>query len=118
MTLAFKAAHENIILLGSTKGWLGASTWLAEITGREDGAPPPVDLALEKQTGELVLGLIRDGKEETVKVMLKKADDSEILASALEAIERDFADCDRSWRSMSYLLTEFKIFKKVTDIDF
>ena len=61
MTLAFKAAHENIILLGNTKGWLGASTWLAEITGREDGAPPPVDLALEKQTGELVLGLIRDG---------------------------------------------------------
>ena len=61
MTLAFKAAHETIILLGNTKGWLGASTWLAEITGREDGAPPPVDLALEKQTGELVLGLIRDG---------------------------------------------------------
>ena len=61
MTLAFKAAHESIILLGNTKGWLGASTWLAEITGREDGAPPPVDLALEKQTGELVLGLIRDG---------------------------------------------------------
>jgi phosphoribosylformylglycinamidine synthase len=61
MTLAFKAAHQTIILLGNTKGWLGASTWLAEITGREDGAPPPVDLALEKQTGELVLGLIRDG---------------------------------------------------------
>ena len=61
MTLAFKAAHETIILLGNTKGWLGASTWLVEITGREDGAPPPVDLALEKQTGELVLGLIRDG---------------------------------------------------------
>jgi len=61
MTLAFKAARETIILLGNTKGWLGASTWLAEITGREDGAPPPVDLALEKQTGELVLGLIRDG---------------------------------------------------------
>ena len=32
---------------------------------------------------QVSLGLIRDGKEQTVKVTLKKADDSEILASAL-----------------------------------
>jgi serine protease DegQ len=32
---------------------------------------------------QVALGLIRDGKEQTVKVTLKKADDSEILASAL-----------------------------------
>lgn len=32
---------------------------------------------------QVALGLIRDGKEQTVKVTLKKADDSEIPASAL-----------------------------------
>jgi phosphoribosylformylglycinamidine synthase II len=61
MTLAFKADNEIIVLLGETTGWLGASTYLAEICGREDGAPPPVDLLMEKLIGELVLGLIQDG---------------------------------------------------------
>jgi len=61
MTLAFKAEDEIIVLLGETTGWLGSSSWLAEIAGREDGAPPPVDLLMEKLIGELVLGLIKDG---------------------------------------------------------
>ena len=30
------------------RGWLGQSIYLREICGREDGAPPPVDLAAEK----------------------------------------------------------------------
>ena len=41
--------------------WLGASLYLREIAGREDGAPPPVDLELERRNGELVRGLISEG---------------------------------------------------------
>ena len=47
-TLAFKAADEAILLIGETKGWLGQSLYLREICEREDGAPPPVDLAAER----------------------------------------------------------------------
>ncbi len=59
MTLAFKAPGEAIVLLGETKGWLGASLYLREICGREDGAPPPVALHREKRAGELVRSLIQ-----------------------------------------------------------
>jgi phosphoribosylformylglycinamidine synthase II len=54
-------AGEALILIGETKGELGASMYLREILGREEGAPPPVDLALERRTGDLVRGLIKDG---------------------------------------------------------
>ncbi len=60
-TLAFKAAGERVLLIGATSGWLGQSGYLAEICGRDDGAPPPVDLALEKRNGDFVRGLIREG---------------------------------------------------------
>jgi len=60
-TLAFKAEGEAILLLGETKGWLGQSAFLATILGREEGAPPPVDLTAEKTNGDLVRTLIRDG---------------------------------------------------------
>src|SRR6478672_2600226 len=60
-TLAFNAADEAILLIGETKGWLGQSLYLREICEREDGAPPPVDLAAERATGELVRALIVEG---------------------------------------------------------
>jgi phosphoribosylformylglycinamidine synthase II len=60
-TLAFKAADEAILLIGETKGWLGQSLYLREVCEREDGAPPPVDLAAERATGELVRALIVEG---------------------------------------------------------
>jgi phosphoribosylformylglycinamidine synthase len=60
-TLAFKAEGEAILLLGDTKGWLGQSLYLREICGREEGAPPPVDLAAERRNGELVRALIGEG---------------------------------------------------------
>ena len=41
----------DIVLVGATKGWLGQSLWLREIAGREEGAPPPVDLAAERDRG-------------------------------------------------------------------
>ena len=61
MTTTAFPADQTIILIGDTKGHLGASLWLREIAGREAGAPPPVDLALERQNGDLVRALINDG---------------------------------------------------------
>jgi phosphoribosylformylglycinamidine synthase len=60
-TLAFKADGEDILLVGQTIGWLGQSLYLRDLCGREEGAPPPVDLALEECTGNLIRRLIRDG---------------------------------------------------------
>src|SRR3984957_8366310 len=51
----------DIVLIGATKGWLGQSIWLREISGREDGAPPPLDLAAERATGDFVRAQILAG---------------------------------------------------------
>lgn len=61
-TLAFKAEGEAILLIGETRGWLGQSAFLATVLGREEGAPPPVDLAVEKRNGDFVRDLIQSGK--------------------------------------------------------
>ena len=61
MTLAFKAEGESVLLLGETRGWLGQSLYLRDICGREEGAPPPVDLAAEKRNGDFVRALIHEG---------------------------------------------------------
>ena len=61
-TPAFKADSETIVLVGETQGHLGQSLYLREIEGREDGPPPPVDLAAEKRNGDFVRGLISQGK--------------------------------------------------------
>ena len=47
-----------IVLLGATAGWLGQSLYLRETLGREEGAPPPVDLAVERRNGDFVRGQI------------------------------------------------------------
>ncbi len=60
-TLAFKADGDVIMLVGASRGWLGQSCYLAEICGREEGAPPPVDLAAERAAGDFVRGLIQEG---------------------------------------------------------
>ncbi len=56
--IAFGNAGDAIILVGTTEGWLGQSAWLSTVCGREEGAPPPVDLALERRNGEFVRSLI------------------------------------------------------------
>ena len=58
-TIAFKAAGEDIILIGEHGSHLGQSLWLRTIAGREEGPPPPVDLTLEKRNGDFVRGLIQ-----------------------------------------------------------
>jgi phosphoribosylformylglycinamidine (FGAM) synthase-like enzyme len=65
-SVAFKRAGDAIILIGDTKGALGATAYLATICGREEGAPPPVDLAAERRNGEFVRGLIVEGRLDTV----------------------------------------------------
>jgi phosphoribosylformylglycinamidine (FGAM) synthase-like enzyme len=60
-TLAFKRDGEAILLVGETVGWLGQSMYLREICGREEGAPPPVDLIEERENGDFVRALILDG---------------------------------------------------------
>ncbi len=51
----------DLVLIGTTEGWLGQSLWLREIAGREEGAPPPVDLATERRHGDFVRGQILAG---------------------------------------------------------
>jgi phosphoribosylformylglycinamidine synthase len=60
-SLAFKAEGEAVLLIGETKGWLGQSLYLRDICGREEGAPPPVDLDTERRNGEFVRDLIAQG---------------------------------------------------------
>ncbi|CAO3407480.1 phosphoribosylformylglycinamidine synthase subunit PurL [Azospirillum largimobile] len=59
--IAFRGEGDVILAVGETKGHLGQSIFLREILGREEGAPPPVDLAVERRNGDFVRGLIREG---------------------------------------------------------
>jgi phosphoribosylformylglycinamidine synthase subunit PurL len=66
VSLAFKAQGEDIWLVGGAPGWLGQSAWLMTVAGREEGAPPPVDLAAERRNGEFVASLIQSEKVNAV----------------------------------------------------
>jgi phosphoribosylformylglycinamidine synthase len=65
-SIAFKREGEVIALIGATRGWLGQSIYLRDVCGREEGAPPPVDLVNEKRNGDFVRQLIRSGQVKTV----------------------------------------------------
>ena len=52
---------ETLILIGDTKGHLGQSVYIRELHDREDGPPPPVDLALERLNGDFVRDVIISG---------------------------------------------------------
>jgi len=64
-TAALKTEGDVLFLIGKTKGELGASLYLREICGREDGAPPEYDLAAERRNGEFVRRLIASGRVKT-----------------------------------------------------
>ncbi|MEO3999064.1 phosphoribosylformylglycinamidine synthase subunit PurL [Mesorhizobium sp. CAU 1732] len=62
--VAFAAEDHEIVVIGapdSLGSHLGQSAYLRELFGRNDGPPPPVDLAHEKRVGDHVRKLIRDG---------------------------------------------------------
>ncbi len=60
-TVAFKGTGDIILAVGEWKGHLGQSIWLREVHGREDGPPPPVDLAAERKTGDFIRAHIANG---------------------------------------------------------
>ena len=57
-TIGFKAEGETLVLIGYTAGNIGQSLWLRECHGLEAGAPPPVDLAVERRHGEFIREMI------------------------------------------------------------
>ncbi|TBW38206.1 phosphoribosylformylglycinamidine synthase subunit PurL [Siculibacillus lacustris] len=60
--VALAADGDVLVLIGDTTGWLGQSSYLYELHGREEGAPPPVDLAAEKRHGDFVRAAVIDGR--------------------------------------------------------
>jgi phosphoribosylformylglycinamidine synthase subunit PurL len=60
--LALKRDGDVLVLVGETKGHLGASLYLREIEGSEAGPPPPVDLAAERKNGDFVRAEIEAGR--------------------------------------------------------
>lgn len=52
----------TLFMVGKTEGHLGASLYLSEIEGREEGAPPPVDLNAEFDNGTFIRKLIKQGR--------------------------------------------------------
>ena len=76
----------SLVLLGETRGELGSSMYLREILGREDGAPPPVDLAAERRNGDLVRSLVRSGQ---VNVVHDLSDGGLVAAAAEMALASD-----------------------------
>ncbi|MDR6849624.1 phosphoribosylformylglycinamidine synthase [Sphingomonas sp. BE270] len=60
-TIAFKGTGDVIVLIGERSGHLGQSLWLREVHGREEGAPPTVDLEAERRNSEFVRAHIATG---------------------------------------------------------
>jgi phosphoribosylformylglycinamidine synthase len=60
--LQFKATGSLIVVIGREEGHLGQSLYQQIITGKLEGAPPPVKLSDEIKAGSLVRALIREGK--------------------------------------------------------
>ncbi len=59
------AEGQALLLIGGMGTHLGASIFLREIAGSEAGAPPPVDLSVERRNGDFVRGLIASGRVRT-----------------------------------------------------
>ena len=77
---------DTLILLGVSHGELGASLYLREVLGREDGAPPPVDLVAERRNGDLVRELIA---ERRVCAVHDLSDGGLVIAAAEMALASD-----------------------------
>ena len=60
-TTALKREGDTLFLIGSPRGFLGASSYLAELHGLEEGAPPPLDLEIEARVQRAALDLIGGG---------------------------------------------------------
>src|SRR5512145_3037248 len=61
-SIALQAEGNLLVQIGRETGHLGQSLYQLHATGRNEGAPPPVDLADEIKAGNLVRALIREAK--------------------------------------------------------
>ena len=64
--IALKAEGNLLVVIGREGGHLGQSLYQLTVTGKVEGAPPPVDLADEIKAGNLVRSLIRADKVRAV----------------------------------------------------
>jgi len=71
---------DALVLVGETRGELGQSMYLRECLGREDGAPPPVDLGQERRTGDLIRRVIGSSQASAVHDL----SDGGLIAAAAE----------------------------------
>ena len=88
-TISGAKKGNSLVLIGESKGWLGASLYAQIILGfgkegRPSYAPPPVDLAAEKANGDYVRRLIHDRRVNAVH-------DLSDGGLALAAVEMAFA---------------------------
>jgi len=79
-------AGQVILMIGKCGGHLGQSLYLREVCGREEGAPPAVDLEAERQTGDFVRTLIHDG---IAKAVHDISDGGLLVAAAEMALAAD-----------------------------
>ncbi|BDG71884.1 phosphoribosylformylglycinamidine synthase subunit PurL [Roseomonas fluvialis] len=80
-------ASADLVLVGTTQGWLGQSLWLREVAGREEGAPPPVDLTAERRNGDFIRAQILAG---AVQACHDCADGGLLVTLAEMAMETGF----------------------------
>ena len=64
--IALKEEGNLLVVIGREEGHLGQSLYQQTVTGKLEGAPPPVDLPDEIKAGNLVRSLIREGKVRAV----------------------------------------------------
>jgi phosphoribosylformylglycinamidine synthase subunit PurL len=64
--VALKGEGNLLVVIGREDGHLGQSLYQLSVTGKVEGAPPPVDLADEIKAGNLVRALIRESKVRAV----------------------------------------------------
>ena len=88
VTPGFKAEGDAVVLIGETLEELGGTEYLKVVHGREDGAPPRVDLAKERAVQELCLEAIDAG-------LLRSAHDPSEGGLAVCAAECAFHSPDR-----------------------
>jgi phosphoribosylformylglycinamidine synthase II len=96
--IAFRQPGEVILLVGETKGHLGQSIFLRELHGREEGAPPPVDLAAEKRNGDFIRTQILAG---TVTACHDCSDGGLLVAIAEMAMAGDLGATLRAPETLS-----------------
>jgi len=84
--IALKTEGNLLVVIGREDGHLGQSLYQLMVTGKVEGAPPPVDLADEIKAGNLVRALIREHK---VRAVHDVSDGGLLVAMAEMALAGD-----------------------------